>query len=221
MLLAYFRQQRSECGKPSCEMRPAVRLQGQDGRSARPQRRVQYSTEIDRSLADGKMVVPLTPVVVQVEFPEVLAESLQPPVCGQGGKKGRMPGIEAESDAFRAERRPEPEKVVRHLVENIFQEDVDAGFLRRIYDGVEGTEGVPEPLVGVEVVEPPVVPAVDHDPQGAEDRCKGDGLAQAANRQTAGLLIAAVYFFANRVKPEGDVVVPVRRAGAGRGRGRA
>ena len=37
----------------------------------------------------------------------------------------------------------------------------------------------------------------------------------------AGLLLAAVYFFANRVKPEGDVVVPVRRAAAGRGRGRA
>ena len=37
----------------------------------------------------------------------------------------------------------------------------------------------------------------------------------------AGLLTAAVYFFANRVKPEGEVVVPVRRAAAGRQRGRA
>ena len=36
----------------------------------------------------------------------------------------------------------------------------------------------------------------------------------------AGLLLVAVYLFANRVKPEGDVVVPVRRAAAGRGRGR-
>ena len=37
----------------------------------------------------------------------------------------------------------------------------------------------------------------------------------------AGLLLGFVYFFANRVKPEADVLVPVRRAAAGRGRGRA
>lgn len=37
----------------------------------------------------------------------------------------------------------------------------------------------------------------------------------------AGLLLGFVYFFANRVKPEADVLVPVRRSAAGRGRGRA
>ena len=37
----------------------------------------------------------------------------------------------------------------------------------------------------------------------------------------AGVLLAAVYFLANRIKPESDVLVPVRRAAAGRGRGRA
>ena len=34
-------------------------------------------------------------------------------------------------------------------------------------------------------------------------------------------LTAAVYFFANRVKPDAEVVMPVRRAASGRGRGRA
>ena len=36
----------------------------------------------------------------------------------------------------------------------------------------------------------------------------------------AGVLLAAVYFLANRIKPESDVLVPVRRAAAGRARGR-
>ena len=37
-----------------------------------------------------------------------------------------------------------------------------------------------------------------------------------------GLLLVAIYFFANRVKPEGgDFLVPVRRGAAARGRGRS
>jgi tetratricopeptide (TPR) repeat protein len=37
----------------------------------------------------------------------------------------------------------------------------------------------------------------------------------------AGVLLAAIYFFAHRAKPDAELLMPVRRAGAGRGRGRA
>ena len=110
-----FRQEGTEGGESPVEMLYAAGFQRQDGRRTPVQRRVQDSPEVDRPFAQGKMIVPLAPVVVEVQLAQVRAERLHPLVDGKAREEGRVAGVAAESQALRADCALQAEQVLRGL----------------------------------------------------------------------------------------------------------